>query len=60
MKRTHLSTGTYDRSWQRSPTSRTREKHTTACGTVADCTKATTDRNRVTCLMCLKKNGGTR
>lgn len=56
MKKTHLSIGVYDRSWMRSsPTARTREKHQTACGTVCDFTKATTEKTRVTCRLCQKK-----
>lgn len=50
MKRTHLSTGRVEK-WRRSM----REKHTTACGTTCDNTKATTDPLRVTCLLCRRK-----
>ena len=56
MKKTHLSDGIYDQSWRpSSPLSRIRKKHRTMCGTVCDCTKATTDPARVTCLPCQKK-----
>jgi len=58
MKKTHMSVAVYDQSWLRtSPTRRTREKHRTACGSICDCTKATTDRSRVTCRICIKKIG---
>lgn len=55
MKKTHYSTGVYDRSFLHSPTRRLREKHTTACGSVCDHTKATTEKSRVTCRKCLKR-----
>lgn len=54
MKRTHMSVGVYDRNYH-VPGRRTREKHNTACGTVCDNTKATTDRLKVTCKFCLKR-----
>lgn len=53
MKRTHLSRGIYPPTYipqQRKP----REKHITACGTICDLTKATTQPLRVTCRLCLK------
>lgn len=54
MKRTHLSIGIYDNSW-RDASRKPRVKHKTACGTIADYTKATEDRTKVTCRLCLKK-----
>ena len=36
---------------------RTREKHRTACRTVCDVTKATTDIKRVTCKLCARNKG---
>lgn len=53
MKRTHLSVGIYDQSWKTGI--KHREKHQTACGTICDHTKATTDKTRVTCRLCQKK-----
>jgi hypothetical protein len=55
MKKTHLSTGVYDQSWRRYEGQRVRVKHTTACHTIADHTKATTERTKVTCRICLRK-----
>jgi len=62
MKKTHMSVGVYDQSWHHSPspTRRTREKHRTACGSVCDRTKATTERDRVTCHFCIRKIGAQR
>lgn len=58
MKKTHLSLGIYDQTWKRTLVGgRIREKHRTACGTICDLTKATTERTRVTCKMCLKRVG---
>jgi len=57
MKRTHMSVGTYDRQFRTTLGGRrSREKHNTACGTVCDFTKATTDPAKVTCKLCQKRH----
>lgn len=52
MKRIHLSIGLCVRLVRRP---RERTKHGTACGTVCDLTKATTNPGAVTCRHCLKR-----
>lgn len=48
MKRTHMSVGIYDQErWRHFRSRPVREKHNTACGTICDKTKATTDSARV-------------
>lgn len=55
MKRTHLSVGVYDQSWRHRNMGPIREKHNTACGTICDKTKATTEPAKVTCQLCRRK-----